>query len=163
MPNPPARLLRRVARVATCVAVLASMAALAVGSSWGDTRSAGEPRLVAAQHQRAAAHFRAARQLARAAERVAAARGDGTCAKTASLPGQGATCRTADGLYVLPGVANGTVTTHGPDLVDPSDAAVVLAGRATSRAALTGSRANAICSSPARTRHVALVYLLPSD
>ncbi|MCW2972402.1 MAG: hypothetical protein JWN72_675, partial [Thermoleophilia bacterium] len=114
-------------------------------------------------HARAADHAAAARSLGRAASKVPRARADGTCATTASLPGQGATCRTGDGLYVLPGIANGAVTTHGPDLVDPSDAAAVLASRRASRAAAVGSRANVICSSPARTRYVALIYLLPSD
>ncbi|MCW2949160.1 MAG: hypothetical protein JWN41_173 [Thermoleophilia bacterium] len=65
-------------------------------------------------------------------------------------------------MYVLPDIADGMVQTHGPDLVDASDAAAVLASR-TGRTSVTGNRSSVICSSPLRTRQVALLYLLPSD
>ena len=161
MPEPRVRLLQRVTVVAALVAIAVTASMLVVAPTWGGSRSRAEQRLLSAQRARAAAHDAAARTLARAA-RSTPRTTHATCARTARVPGQGASCRMADGMYVLPQAGDAPVLSHGPDLVQAADAAAALAGRA-GRSAVIGSRANIICSAPERTRHVALLYLLPSD
>jgi hypothetical protein len=131
--------------VASCI--VASAALLTGGAAGRAGRSS-------VQQQRLAAQAKASRSLGRAAARAPRARA-GRCRQTIDVPGQGPSCRTIDGLYLVPQRAGAPLYTHGPDLVAAT-------GR-TSGSGGFGSRDSVVCAPASRTRHVVLLYLLPSD
>ena len=78
------------------------------------------------------------------------------CTRTTVVPGQGASCRTPDGLYLVPTAHGAPLVTHGPDIVAATTSAARAGGG-------FGSTASIVCSSSARARSVLLAYLVPAD
>ncbi|MCW2925132.1 MAG: hypothetical protein JWM98_2536, partial [Thermoleophilia bacterium] len=78
------------------------------------------------------------------------------CSATRAVVGQGPSCRTADGMYLIRRSAGAYALTHGPDLVD---AAAPRRGRSGG----FGTSTSVVCTAPSRTRHIVLTYLLPHD
>jgi hypothetical protein len=76
-----------------------------------------------------------------------------SCAASSAVAGQGASCRTRDGLFALAD-APGALT-HGPDAVSLADVHA--------HARRDGAPTDLVCSGASRTHHVLLVYLLPKD
>lgn len=77
------------------------------------------------------------------------------CAKTVGVLGQGRSCRTTDGMWLVPRRSGAPIATHGPD--------IVAAAPRSARAGGFGTTSAVICSAPSQTRYVALAYLLPAD
>jgi hypothetical protein len=135
--------------VASCVALLATLAsALLAAGAEGDTRRS------ASQDARVAAALQARAVIDKAAATVPLAV-DGECVETAVVPGQGPSCRTRDGMYLVPQADGPALMTHGPDVVD--------AAPRSGRGGGFGTTSSIVCSPASRTRHVQLLYLLPSD
>lgn len=145
---------RRITLFATLLALVAAGGFVVLASA--AQRPAQQPSVN--QRARAAAHVRIADRITASTRRLPAAatmRGTvPTCVRAAAIPGQGASCRTADGLFALD--ARPGLLTHGPDLVDATRDALPSAVRA-------GTRDDIVCSAHSRSRHALLVYLLPKD
>jgi hypothetical protein len=134
-----------------CAVLLAACVSSSVLLAGGAT---GRTSRTAAQQQRITAQVAAGASLARAASHAPRARRGG-CPKTVDVPGQGPSCRTTDGLYLVPQRTGAPLYTHGPD--------IVAATARTGGSGGFGSRDSIVCAPASRTRHVVLLYLLPSD
>ncbi|MCW2961960.1 MAG: hypothetical protein JWM90_2347 [Thermoleophilia bacterium] len=157
-PRPSSPNLIRHARrvVAVCIGVVVACAIAALGAA---VAAEGRGSKIAPDvRQRAALRGEVAAKLEKAERRAPRAVGE-RCRATTNVPGQGASCRTADGMYVLPQSDGSSITTHGPDLVNALEAP------STARAGGTGfgTTESIVCSSPLRTRNVQLAYLIPAD